>query len=533
MDARRRRRLLALGAGGSVVLVAAIDAYVVVSVLVEIALDLDVPLSALEQLTPIVTGYLLGYVAAMPLLGQLADRFGRKPLIHLCLAGFAAGSALTAVATAVPWVVAGRFVQGVAGGALLPVTMALAADWWQGSRRVTALGAVGAAQELGAVIGPLYGAGLAAVFGWRGIFWANIPVAVAAAAAVQIAIPAAERPDRASRTGGRAVQVSDAEQRGRVDWVGAGLLGLALAVLTVGLYNPDPESAPLPPWGVPMIAAGAAILGGFVVSQARPRPGRLFDPTGVALRPFIGVLAASFVAGAALLVTLVNVELFAQGLLDMNASQATLLLGRFLVALPLGAIAGGLLARRYPDWAIAGAGLAAAAAGFRLISGWTLDVEAAQHAGLPRIDVDLILAGFALGLVIAPLSAVALRSAPRERHGVAASTVVVSRTMGMLIGVAALSAWGLHRYEELTAGLTVPLPFGLSEEEFDRRLGAYEQTINAALLTEFQEIFVGMAVVCAVGALIAAVAVRDLGAAGTIAADRSTASLNASARDPG
>lgn len=484
-----RGRRLPIGAAGAAVLLASLDAYVVVAILTDIVQDLGIPINELQRATPIITGYLLGYVAAMPLLGQLSDRLGRTRVLQGSLLAFAAGSALSAASRSLTMLVAARVLQGASAGALLPVTFAVVGDLWEERSRQVPLGLVGSVQELGSVLGPLYGALLAAAIGWRGLFWVNIPLAVGAAVVVGRA-----RPGRGPQPGRR------------IDVTGGALLAAGLALLIVGLYNPDPSAGVLPSWGPEAVVAGVAFLGGFVAWERRAAV-RLLMPAPGKAGPFSAALGTSLLSGMALMVTLVDVPLVAETVLNRDSLGAALLLLRFLVALAVGAAAGGVAARRAGDRPVALTGLLIAAAGFLLIAGWPVAILAARHhlgpVSVPRADVDLAIAGLGLGLVVAPLASVVLRSSASEDHGAASAGVVAARMVGMLVGIGALAAWGLHRFQQLTAHLRQPLPTADGGLAFDQALAAYARAVQLALHTEYAEIFRITALICALAAVVA------------------------------
>src|SRR3954449_11581211 len=197
MTPPRSARLL-LSMAAVAVMFAAADTYVVVLSLPDMMGSVGLSVEQLQRAAPIVSGFLLGYVAMLPLIGRIADLRGRTPVLVAALVIFAFGSLVTAAAYDLGSRVTGRFLQGVGGGGLVPVTLALVADLYPAERRGVPLGVVGAVQELGSVLGPLYGA-IVLVFGdWRDIFWINLAVGLLLAAAI-LTLGGSAKPDSPER----------------------------------------------------------------------------------------------------------------------------------------------------------------------------------------------------------------------------------------------------------------------------------------------------------------------------------------------
>jgi MFS family permease len=483
-------RPVILGLAGAGLFIAALDAYVVVTLLPAMMGDVGLTVDQLEKATPIVTGFLAGYVIAMPLLGAFSDARGRGPVYVACMAAFAAGSVITATAglwsiAGLPWLVAGRFVQGLGGGGLVPLSLALAADLYRDRSRTAALGSVAALQEAGSVFGPLYGATLAAAAaglgGWRFVFWLNIPLAAICTAALLATMR-------------RAGPGTTDRERSAVDWPSAVLLGLGLGLLVVALYPDDPDRRAVNSLFVPAGAASLVLLSVYGWRQLR-RLEPLIPRELLRSRAFGGASLANLLIGAALMVALVDVPILGRLVFKLDQLGSGLLLTQFLVGIPIGAVIGGVVAARAGARLTAAGGIAVSAIAFVQMSGWTADELTLHFGPLRQADIALGVCGLGFGIVIAPLTASVLSLTREQSHGLATSLVVLARTMGMLVGLSALTAFGLYRFHQI---LGSPVLHG---NDVRSRLTELENLVAAAFLQEYREIFSVAAGICVAAAL--------------------------------
>ena len=164
--------------------------------------------------------------------------------------------------------------------------------------------------------------------------------------------------------------------------------------------------------------------------------------------------------------------------------KKVLQLMRFTGAIPVGAVLGGFAVRWTGVRPPALIGLALGAVGLFLMGTWD------QSISDPRMSLHLFVAGLGFGLVIAPLVVSAIDAASDDYRGTAAAWITVSRMLGMTLGLAALSAWGMDQFQVLTVDLAFPLPTaGESSAAFNARVDIYESGVISASFEVFQAFF--------------------------------------------
>ena len=429
----------------------ALDQTVVVAALPSVMLDLEIPLTDLDRASWIVTGYLVSYTVAMPLAGRLSDVYGRVRMFQAALVLFSIGSALVAVAPNFPWIVSARVLQAFGGGATVPIGLAMAVAAVTPERRGVAIGLVAASAEAGSVLGPLYGGAIIEWIGWRWIFWLDIPQSF-----ILIAL--------------LAVLSNRSNPQAKMDYFGALALGVALTVLTIGLSQRSIFSGEsMVPYA--MLAGGVFIVVVLIIVE-RHAVQPLLASFLYTSRAFLSSNIAQFLVGVSLIIALVAVPLMAGTVMEKKAWESALHLVRLTAAIPVGAVIGGYILRWTGVRAVCITGLAFIGTGLLFMSGWETEVEEL------RLTVPLVMAGLGFGLVIPPIGVSALSAAPSHYWGAAASLVTASRMVGMALGLAALSAWGIERFYSLTADATI----GTTLEET-------EAPLIEAGVTVFQNLF--------------------------------------------
>jgi MFS family permease len=495
------------------VALASADTYVVVVALPDMMAGVGLGIDELQRATPIISGFLLGYIAILPLIGRLSDLMARQRILLLSLSLFVVGSAITAVSVELPVLVGGRVLQGIGGGGLVPATLALVADLWPPDRRGTPLGVVGGVQELGSVLGPLLGAAVLAVADWRAIFWLNVVLGIVIAAALALTAGRDARPHLrplptvlgvmtlcagmltliaptalvsdvtlgipfvpftgtsrlltpmgvltlvlllATLGASAASPVASGSRLAllrRVDPLGAFCIAVALGSLVLTFASANPEREVVGPWGWALVPLGLVAVAAYIWRHRTAREplvprGLMATRGGTGGSRLVPALMVSVLVGVALVAIVVDIPFLARLTETGSQTTAALLLVRFLVALPVGAFVGGWLLNRRGPAVVAAAGLVLAGTGLAVMSGW-------GHGSLESWSTTpvLALAGLGLGLALAPVNAAALARAPSDAHGVVSSLVVLARMVGMVVGLALLTAVGLRRYYATVAAL--------------------------------------------------------------------------------
>ncbi len=405
---------------GSARAVALVAPAVVLAVGTVAAVNLAIPALAASTLAPsvsatawIVDSYTLLFACLLIPAGALGDRFGRK-LGMLCGLGlFALGSALAALAPSVGVLMAGRALSGVGAAVVLPATLAVALNLVEPSQRPRTVALWAGLTGVGGVLGNLGGGLAVQLGGWRALFWAAVPIAVAAAGVIALGV----RPQRSHQ---------DPVDAGGALLLSAGSVALLYAIIDGPVHGWSSRSV------VGSFVAAALLLVCFVGYELR-RSDPMLDPR---LFRLAGVRAGALGIAALFFAMFGLFYVNAQYLQD-GKGYSPLLTGVCILPLalvmPLASARSVSLSQRFGARRTVVGGLLCVVAGVALLSCAT--------AATPYLlyGVLLALTGTGCGLAMAPLSGLMVHALPPSHAGVGSGLNGTTRELGSALGVAVLS----------------------------------------------------------------------------------------------
>jgi EmrB/QacA subfamily drug resistance transporter len=403
-----RERLEILGAILLALFLFALDQTVVGTALPVIVTDL----SGNELYTWVVTIYLLTATISGPIYGKLSDLFGRRPIIIFAVSLFLIASALAGLSQEMWQLILFRGLQGLGGGAIFPVALAVVADLYTPAERGKYLGLFGAVFGVSFLIGPAIGGLLTDTVGWHWIFFVNVPIGLVSLVIIWRLLPPIRHPDAARH----------------IDYIGAAVFAVAITLFLIGLTNKGTGEWTDPAVGG-LILAGLAIGAIFVLIESRAA-----DPivplTLFRVRNFSVSVTAFFMASFGFFGAVIFLPRWFQTVAGASATESGYNLLPLVGGLIVSATLSGQIVARTGRYKVLLLGsMALLAAGLFMLTNLTAETDR------PILWLWMAITGLAIGPSFAVFTLVVQNSVAPDRIGVATGSLTFFQQIGGTIGL--------------------------------------------------------------------------------------------------
>jgi MFS transporter, DHA2 family, multidrug resistance protein len=385
-----------------------------------------------DQITWVLTSYIMAAAIAMPLTGWLAGRFGRKRLYIVSVIGFTLASGLCGAAQSLTQIVLFRLLQGVFGAALVPLSQAILLDSFPRDQRGSAMALWGVGIMVGPILGPTLGGWLTDNFNWRWVFYINLPVGALAWLGIALSIPETER-----------------DRDRPFDFFGFAMLSLGMGALQMML-----DRGELQDWFDSTeirVEAALAVLGfySFIVhSITSDHP--FIHPRIFKDRNLVIALVIGFVTGIVLLASSALLPPLLQGLMNYPVMTTGIVMGPRGIGTMISMVVVGRLIRYIdPRWPMI--------VGFTLTaySLWAMATGFSPQMASGVVVWTGLVQGLGLGLIFPPLSVVAFSTLPEALRTEGAGIFNLARNAGSSVGVSVVMSVFATSMQVVHAGIAV------------------------------------------------------------------------------
>ncbi len=383
-----------------------------------------------EQISWVLTSYIVAAAIFTPLTGVLADRMGRKRLFAAAAVGFTLASMLCGAATSLTQLVIFRAIQGAVGASLVPLSQAVLLDSYPRERHGSAMALWGMGVMVGPILGPTLGGYLTEYYSWRWAFYINLPVGILAVLGIAAFVPEAK-----------------SERRHGFDFFGFALLSIAIGALQLMLDRGNSRD-----WfdstEIVLEAATAGLAFYLFLSHMFTAEKPFIEPGLFADRNFVAGILLMFTVGVLLLATLALLPPFLQSLLGFPVITAGYVLAPRGIGTMAAMMVVGRLVGKVDVRLLVLTGLSLMAWSLHEMTLWNLDV------GVADIVWTGVLQGVGLGFIFVPLSTIAFATlAPRYRNeGTAMFSLI--RNIGSSVGISLVMTVLGHQIQSSHAGLS-------------------------------------------------------------------------------